>query len=279
MLHNWPAISAAAPKDSDDYILIQEDSGLYAKKSGIEAAGYKITNNSAVACGQNGCVYLECTIDDKECGILKIGSIKDSEILFSMRAGKKGFGPKIFSTFETPLYIIDSKNTFAPYFEDGNRAKTAVIVMERFDFSLMEHVENPGRYAKIDGKLLAEKLRTIFQAQFDNGFIHGDLHAGNIVYRQTSADDFKIALIDFGYSYVQTRDTPSAQLNVCFDWLSIGSHSIVHEYTESVLNQLESIDDDGSIFALWKEILSKYQTIFSEVSWPTFVPAGNKIKE
>lgn len=262
MLHNWFAQYIPLGLKSDNkYISLQE---LFEK-------GIRI-DKEPIACGKFGCVRAACQIvsGTERCdAVIKIGKIGVNELSMTRYASEIGVGPKVLSIFSVHTFI---KDAFEDYYsmepntdEKGKplRNETFCIVMERYELSFDAYCKTKGLKFEQNPAALMHKLMNLYSACKKYGFIHGDLHYGNMLIRDNKDGNFDVVLADFGFSFTIDPQTDTAANYVTLDWLTILSY-FPGELTESIIYQLAICTRQSSdLHAFWKFLFDQYNPVFN----------------
>jgi len=79
--------------------------------------------------------------------------------------------------------------------------KKSVIVLPMYEGTLNELLERAGSLSADTVNTIAMQLFSTIQSFEEEGFVHGDIKPGNIVYKWLSEEEVALKVIDFGFSY------------------------------------------------------------------------------
>lgn len=155
-------------------------------------------------------IPLDVVVPSEKCLIGKkcIYSLLDfeKEVEYSKLFGDVGISPEVY--FSGVLDISDYEGPVS-----DKPKKMGVIVMERFGISL-EELKKDKKYLKEHEKEIMMAIEKKLKILFDMGFIHRDIHYGNILF-----DDGKIKLIDLDLDPVIKGNTwEEEKLFFEYDW-------------------------------------------------------------
>jgi hypothetical protein len=151
---------------------------------------------SRTKCGADACTM----IDLNNYRALKTGDVLPSEVERQRLAHGAGISPAVYTDL-LRYEVLEPNGTLKGF------------AMEAYADSLAGLLYTGGG----DASLIVDGLRKLIQASLDFGYIHGDLHADNIVYRiQDGA--YQFAIIDWS-TVVDEALTP---FSTALQWLSYG---------------------------------------------------------
>lgn len=153
-------------------------------------------------------------------------SLRVPEITNSLLYASEALVPKSLSKVKSPrLYKLDCSASFG-----GGVASVRFLIVERVGTDLRAYIEQRGMIDFIEAIELGIEIYELIQKLHSTGVVHGDIHAGNLAFRQGEISSKReLVIIDFGESRFRPAEDPPRSTNetiVCrasiSPWQSVG---------------------------------------------------------
>ena len=135
------------------------------------------------ACVNEICMYVIKIVLIEE---ITFGNSFDDEVDIYIEMSKIGVAPK----------YIDSWKCFG-HDQDDNEVQLGVLLTEKYDTTLRAHLEEKQKISVDIIKLLQDKVDVIHK----HGYVHNDLHSGNVMVKYNDLEITDIVIIDFGLAF------------------------------------------------------------------------------